>query len=111
MVGMLLAIFGGIWAGKDIPNNDTVVAFLLIAGVIIGFLNVTAKEAPVVLAAAVAFIILGMWGVSYGFSPVYNLSEGLWENLVGIVDAFAILMTPAAIIIAIKVVFATANRD
>ena len=110
VVGVLFAICGGIWGGKSLPTNDGVVAVLLIAGIFIGLLNITAKEAPTVLAATVALVILGIWGVSPAFTPVANVSQGLAENVVGIVDCFAILMAPAAIIIAIKAVIATANR-
>ena len=109
VVGVLFAIFGGIWGGRDIPTNDGVVAVLLIAGVLIGLLNITAKEAPVVLAGAVALVVLGIWGTSYAFLPVYNLSQGLGENVMGIVDSFAILMAPAAVIVAVKAVLATAK--
>jgi fucose 4-O-acetylase-like acetyltransferase len=109
LVGVLFAIVGGIWAGKSVPTNDWVVAILLIAGVIIGFLNVTAKEAPVVLAAAVALIVVAIGAFVGALAPVQHLSQGLYENVVGIVDCFAILMVPAAIIVAIKAVIATAQ--
>jgi hypothetical protein len=110
VVGVLFAICGGIWGGTSIPTNDAVVAVLLIAGVLIGLLNISAKEAPVVLSAAVALVVLGIWGLSPAFYPVAKLSKGLSDNVIGIVDAFAILMAPAAIICAIKAVISTANR-
>jgi hypothetical protein len=109
VVGVLVAIFGGIWGGTAEPTNDGVIVILLIAGILIGLLNITAKEAPVVLAAVVALLILAIWGNTAAFQPVLHLSQGLGENVVGIVDAFAILMAPAAIIIAIKAVIATAK--
>ena len=109
LVGVLFAICGGIWGGKAEPTNDGVVVVLLIAGILIGLLNITTKEAPVVLAAVVALLILAIWGNTTAFQPVLHLSQGLGENVVGIVDAFAILMAPAAIIIAIKAVIATAS--
>ncbi|OGN92804.1 MAG: hypothetical protein A2Z75_07030 [Chloroflexi bacterium RBG_13_50_10] len=109
VVGVLFAIFGGIWGGKAEPTNHAVIAVLLIAGIIIGFLNITAKEASVVLAAAVALVVLGIWGTTSAFQPVLNLSQGLGENVIGVVDCFALLMAPAAVIIAIKAVIATAK--
>lgn len=111
LVGIIFAIAGGIWGGEDLPTNDTVVVVLLVAGIIIGLLNVSAKEAPVVLSATIALVVLGIWGVGAGAAPVANVSQALWENLVGVVDAFAILMVPAAVIIAIKAVIATADTD
>lgn len=108
VVGVLFAIFGGIWGGKMEPTNDAVIIILLIAGLLIGLLNITAKEAPVVLGATVALVVLAIWGNSGAYHPILKLSQGLGENVAGIVDAFAILMAPAAIIIAIKAVIATA---
>jgi hypothetical protein len=109
VVGVLFAIFGGIWGGKASLTNDWVVIVLLIAGVLIGFLNITIKEATPVLAATVALLILGIWGDSSAFRPILDLSQGLGENLLGIVNAFALLMAPAAVIIALKAVIAAAK--
>lgn len=109
VVGVIFAIIGGIWAGKAEPTNDGVVAILLIAGLLIGLLNVTAKEAPIVLSATVALVVLALWGNSNGFAPVLHLSQGLGENVAGIVDAFAILMAPAAIIVALRAVIGAAK--
>ncbi|MBM4461709.1 MAG: hypothetical protein FJ012_00035 [Chloroflexi bacterium] len=109
LVGIVMAIFGGVWGGKAAPTNDGVVILLLLAGVIIGLLNITAKEAPVVLAATVALIVLAIWGHSEAFHPVFRVSQGLAENVVGIVDCFGLLMAPALIIVAIKAVIATAK--
>jgi hypothetical protein len=111
VVGVLFAFCGGIWGGVSIPTNDGIVIVLLIAGILIGILNITASEAPAVLATAVAFIILSLWGNSSSFWPVLHLSKALAENVYGIFVCFAILMAPAAIIVAIKAVIATANRD
>ncbi len=108
VVGVVFAIIGGIWAGKAEPTNDGVVVILLVAGLLIGLLNVTAKEAPIVLSATMALVLLAVWGNTQAFAPVYHLSQGLAENVVGIVDAFALLMAPAAIIVAIRAVIATA---
>jgi len=109
VVGVLFAIIGGIWGGVSVPTNDLVIVVLLIAGILIGLLNVTAKEGPTVLAAAVALIILGIWGFTGAFAPVYDVSQVLAENVVGVVCCFALLMAPAAIIVAIKAVISTAK--
>jgi len=110
VVGVLFAIIGGIWGGKAEPTNDWVVLILIIAGILIGLLNITAKEAPVVLVAIMALLILSIWGNNTeAFGPVLHLSQGLGENVKGVVDCFAILMAPAAIIISIKAVIAAAS--
>ena len=109
VVGIAIAIIGGIWGGDSLPTQDWVIWVLLIAGIIIGLLNVTAKEAPVVLAAAVALIVLGIWGLNGGLDPVANVSEDLAKEVLGIVYCFGLLMAPAAIIVAVKAVIATAK--
>ena len=109
VVGVVFAIVGGIWGGTSVPTNDAVIAILLIAGVLIGLLNVTAGEATAVLGAAVALVILGIWGFTPAFAPVMDLSTALGENLIGVVCAFALLMAPAAIIIALKAVISAAQ--
>jgi hypothetical protein len=109
VVGVLFAIIGGIWGGKSIPTNDFVIVVLLIAGILIGLLNITAKEGATVLAAAVALIILGIWGFTGAYAPVYDVSEVLADNVVGVVCCFALLMAPAAIIVAVKAVISTAK--
>jgi len=110
VVGVLIAVVGGIWGGKSIPEKEWVIWILLIAGIIIGLLNVTAKEGATVLAAAVALIILGIWGAVGGFDPVAEyVSQMLAENVIGVVYCFALLMAPAAIIVAVKAVISTAK--
>jgi hypothetical protein len=109
VVGVLFAVFGGIWGGESLPTNDFVIWVLLLAGIAIGLLNVTAREASVILSAAVALIILGIWGLADGLAPVYDISVPLAENVLGIVYCFGLLMAPAAIIVAIKAVISAAG--
>lgn len=110
VVGVLFAIVGGIWGGVAWPTNEFVIIVLLIAGILIGLLNVTAKEGATVLTAAVALIILGIWGASeVTYTMLSPVSQCLWENVVGVVSAFALLMAPAAIIVAVKAVISTAK--
>jgi len=109
VVGVLFAIIGGIWGGDSYPTNDLVIWVLLVAGVLIGLLNITAREGATVLAAAVALIILGIWGFSPAAAPIADVSVTLAKNLQGVVCCFALLMAPAAFIVAIKAVISTAK--
>lgn len=109
VVGVIFAIVGGIWGGTSVPTNDAVIIVLLVAGVLIGLLNVTAGEATAVLSATVALVILGIWGFTPAFAPVMQISTTLGENLIGVVCAFALLMAPAAIIISLKAVISAAQ--
>ncbi len=109
VAGVLFAIFGGIWGGESVPTNEVVIWVLLIAGILIGLLNVTAKEGATVLAASVALIILGIWGFTPAAAPIAQISETFAENLQGVVCAFALLMVPAALIVALKAVISAAK--
>jgi len=111
VVGVLFAVCGGIWGGTDLPTNRAVIAILIVAGVIIGLLNITAREATAVLLATIALVTIGYWSTTTAFWPVFHLSQGLAENVVGLVVAFALLMAPSAIIVAIKTVIAVARPD
>ena len=109
VVGVVFAIIGGIWGGASVPTKEWIIWILLIAGILIGLLNITAKEGTTVLTAAVALIILGIWGFTPAFSPVERISETLAENVIGVVCSFALLMAPAAIIVALKAVISAAK--
>jgi hypothetical protein len=109
VVGVLIAIIGGIWGGDVLPEKDWVIWVLLIAGILIGLLNVTAKEAGIVLTAAVALIVISIWGLAGGFGPVADVNQSLANETQGIVYCFGLLMAPAAIIVAIKAVISTAK--
>lgn len=110
IVGVLLAIFGGIWGGVAWPTNEAVIILLIIAGVLIALLNITAKETSAVLMATAALLIVAVWVFTPAFTyAVGSLSVCLAENVIGVVSAFALLMAPAALIVAIKQAIAVAK--
>jgi len=112
LAGMMFAVIGGIWGGKAIPENDAVIAILIICGIFIGLINISAKEVPIVLGATVTLVLLSLWfDSSWASWPIQHLSEAMWENMFGIIDCFAILMVPAAVIISLRAIAATANKD
>ncbi|MDD4877272.1 MAG: hypothetical protein PHQ86_09170 [Dehalococcoidales bacterium] len=95
IIGLVLAVVCGIIA----PKNEIVIIILVIFGIIIGFLNVTAKEIMLFLLATVALIVAGN-----AFAPLTMLGVGaILGNMLGYV---ATLMAPAAIIAAIKALWA-----
>ncbi|MFC1923928.1 hypothetical protein ACFLXA_00975 [Chloroflexota bacterium] len=111
IAGLLFAIVGGIWGGESIPENDGVVFVLLLCGIFIGLLNITAKEVPIVLMSTVALVVMALWGDSSASTPIAHLSRAVWENMVGIIACLAILMVPAAVIISVRAIISTADRD
>ena len=95
IIGLVLSIIGGIVA----PQNAVIVLILVILGLIIGFLNITAKEMMLFLVATIALVVVG--GV---FEPLKVMGVGaILNNMLGYV---ATLMAPAAVVAAIKALWA-----
>jgi len=95
IIGVILAIIGGLVA----PGNAVIVIILVIIGLIVGFLNVTAKEVMLFLIATIALLAAG--GV---FEPIKILGIGaILNNMLGYI---AIMMAPAAVVVAIKALWA-----
>ena len=97
IIGLILCVVGGFvssWA-----SNSAIIIILVILGLIVGFLNITAKETSLFLLAAIALMVTG--GV---FSSISVLSIG--EFLDRMLSLLATLMAPAAIVAAIKALWA-----
>jgi hypothetical protein len=98
IIGFVLAILAGIFW----PTNQPIVITLVILGIIIGFLNVTAKEFTLLLLATIALVVVGN-----AFAPLTALRVG--ELLGNILSRIGVLVAPAAIIAAIKALWAVAK--
>jgi hypothetical protein len=98
VLGFVIALVAGIIA----PKNDIVIVVLVILGLIIGFLNITAKEFLLFLVATIALIVSGN-----AFAPLTMLGiGGFLGNILGYV---ATLMAPAAIVAAVKALYAASK--
>lgn len=98
IIGFVLAILAGLlW-----PANAAIIVILVVLGIIIGFLNVTAKEFQLFLLATIALVVVGN-----AFTSLEALSLG--QKLGSILNYIAILVAPAAIIAAIKALWAVAK--
>ncbi len=91
IIGLVIAVLCGI----ILPANEIVIIILILLGIIIGFLNITAKEVPTLLLATIALIVVGNV-----FAPLNMLGVG--KILGNVLSYVATLVAPAAIIAAIK---------
>ena len=91
IVGLVVAVIAGI----VMPQNMIIIIILIVLGLVVGFLNITAKEIMLFLVATIALIVVGNV-----FAPLKTLSIG--EILGNILSYVATLMAPAAIVAAIK---------
>ncbi len=101
-VGIILAIVGGIWY----QNSENIVLTIVIVGILVGILNVTGKEVLPLLIAAIALIVVGL---TKGFEPLNQFGGDAGTKLNEIVAYIAIFITPAAIISAIRAIWAVAR--
>jgi len=98
VAGFVIAVVAGIVS----PANTGVVVVLVILGLIIGFLNIGAKEFMLFLVATIALIVAGRV-----FAPLTML--GIGKVLDNILSYVATLMAPAAIVAAVKALWAAAK--
>jgi hypothetical protein len=101
IAGLVIAVVVGILAalGLAMAIMPAIIVVLIILGLVVGFLNITAKEILLFLVATIALIVVG--GV---FAPLKVFAIG--NILDAILALVATLMAPAAIVAAIKVLWA-----
>jgi hypothetical protein len=100
--GMILAIVGGI----GYHDNSGITLALVIMGIVVGFLNITGKEVLPLLIAAIALIVISGTGP---FQPLNHFGGHAGDKIDYIVYYLAALMSPAAIISAIRAIWAVAR--
>lgn len=96
IVGLIIAIIGGI----GLVEMSWIPWLLAILGVVVGLLNVTGSETQGFLLAAVAFLVTAnsLQQVPY-----------IGEALTGVLAAVAAFVGGAALVVALKSLFATAR--
>ncbi|MBI2673142.1 hypothetical protein HYX19_02680 [Candidatus Woesearchaeota archaeon] len=94
IAGIVIAVLFGIWGGAAGGNLGLL---LVVLGLLVGILNVTAKESTSFLIAAVALILAGNAGLE-------NLPAigGFLGNILANVKVF---VAPAALFVAVKAVY------
>jgi hypothetical protein len=96
VVGYILAIVGGhTW-----PQNTGIIGALAIMGILVGLMNITAREIMPYLIAAIALVLIGTSEVFV--DPLNKVMYGLGTDLTDIVKFLAIFTAPAATIVAVR---------
>ncbi len=112
LIGVILAIIIGLLPALKVTlstaANSTILALLVILGIIVGLLNVTNRDSGTFLLAAVSLVIVSFAGVS-GLSDATILQIPLGTIVKDLMGALLVLFTPAAIIVALKTVFAVSK--
>jgi Na+/H+ antiporter NhaC len=97
------------WYQNVAESNGYVILIMLILGVIIGLTSITAKEVTPFLIATIALVVSYAADVWQGFRSVEML-ELLYYWATAILTYIVAFSAPAAVIIAIKSVFAMAKE-
>lgn len=103
IIGILLAVAFGLFPSQAVGvGTGTLTAILVVLGIAVGFLNVSVKETTGYLLAALALIIGG--SIGFGTLPVVG------DALSAILTNVTFFVSPAAIIVALKTIFALARN-
>lgn len=100
LIGVILAVIVGLFS-TQLVGQDWILIVLVLAGLIIGFLNVSGKEVKDFLLIGTALVIVGR----FGGDALFNVSY-----IGPILSALVILFAPATIIVALKAAFALAKN-
>jgi hypothetical protein len=102
ILGVLIAIIAGLAAGSiDATTTGYMAIILVMLGLVVGFLNIGAKEVTDFLIAAIALVAVG----------AANLAAIPWigSYLASMVLYIAAFVAPAALIVALKAIYNTAR--
>ena len=99
ILGVLIAVVIGLFSSKlSINIQGWLILLLVVVGLVVGLLNITEKETTPFLIASVALLITGTAGDTLKIIPLIG------DYLSGIVQAIAVFVTPAAIVVALKAI-------
>jgi hypothetical protein len=102
LIGVLLAVVIGLF--PSFSSNSITLAILVIIGLVIGFMNISAGEASKFLLAGAALIIVSSMG--QGAIPSGNIG-GI---ITSVLNSLLMLFVPATIIVALRTMFAMAKN-
>jgi DMSO reductase anchor subunit len=107
IIAIVMGLVVGYMVNQSYSNASNVDAdvtlILLILGIIVGLIKITAKEVTPFLIAAIALIVAGISNV---WGPLTVINTLLYDWATYIVHYIVAFVAPAAVIIAIKAVFA-----
>lgn len=110
LVGILLALVLALFS-TALSNQVTSIMMLglVVLGVLVGFLNITAKETTEFLVAAIALIVMA--SVSSTLVIIDNYIRGLGSLMQSVLSFIAVFVVPAALIVAIKAIIQLAENE
>lgn len=102
IIGIIIAIIAGFW-----PLGTVMTSVLIILGLIVGFLNVTASETNSFLFAALVLVVMS----SLGGQLLGEVNKYVGPMLQSVFSAMMLFIIPAALIVALKAIYALAESE
>jgi hypothetical protein len=99
IIGVIIAIIAGLTGITD----TWIAAFLVIIGLIVGFINIAAKESMNYLVASIALLVTNAATKWNALGLVGNYISAILGNI-------AVFVAPAAVIVALKAVYELAYK-
>ena len=110
IIGLVVALILGIVAGVGSSLGATATAWLtlllVVLGLIVGFTNITAKEATPFLVAAITLLVASVAGLGY----INTLIPYLGTILEEIIRAVLVMVAPAALVVSFKAFYELASK-
>ena len=107
LIGVLLALGVGILSFGTL--NPFILAVLVILGLIVGFVNVSAKDVNTFLMTSVSLVIVSFAGIQ-GIRGVELIGIQIGRIVSSTLGALLVLLVPATIVVAIKGLFSISQR-
>ena len=106
VIALILGIVGGIGSSLGTTATLWLSLLLVILGLVVGFSNITAKEATPFLIAGIALLVAN----TAGLTAMNTLIPYLGSILSGIVTFLLVMAAPALLVVAVKAFYVLAQK-
>lgn len=100
IIGLIIAIVAGFW-----PLGTVMTTILILIGLVVGFLNVTGTETNSFLFATLVLVVMSSLG-----GQLLSSIQYVGGMLQSIFSAMMLFIIPAAVIVALKAIYALAEN-
>jgi hypothetical protein len=101
IIGLIIAVIAGFW-----PIGSVITSILIILGLIVGFLNVSGKETNSFLFATLVLVVMASQG-----GQLLSGIQFVGPMLQSIFSTMMLFIIPAAVVVALKAIWALAETE
>lgn len=107
LIGIVLAVLVGLFAGSKI--NPLILGILAVLGLVVGFFVAT-KDVQTFLIASVSLVLVSFAGIQGLVLAAAIRGIEIGKILSSVLGTLLVMFVPATIVVALKTVFALANK-